>query len=242
MIRLVAFQAILCCAMAAGQARSAPQPQLLEPSGEKVLSVPAFGFFGTARSDSAGDVFIHPAPFEETYILKISQSSETAVYKLPPDVASKTSFYDYSVTPSGAVWVLVNETGSPQLRAVELDGEGRIKSTIRLEMPNAVEATNFLALENDFVIVSGSYTDDAPKGLSGHRFLGLFDNSGNLVRNITNGLEPANRNDPQGYPPKEAARPGTTATPILSPITRFSLSAPVGRSSNVFVSRNPIQI
>lgn len=189
---------ILCCAIATGQvkpvaqasAKGEPQPTVLHASSEKLLNVPALGFFGPPRSDSDGDVFIHPAPFQEVNILKISPSSGPVVYKLPPDLADKISFYDFSVTPSGTVWVLANATGSPELQAIEFDAKGEMKTPIQVQMSEQLEVNRFLVLDTGAILIAGFYTDKAPENLRGRSLLALFDNSGRMIRNLGDNFLP----------------------------------------------------
>src|SRR5437899_2770698 len=105
---------LLCCALGLAKAHR-PELTVLHASSEKPLNVPSFPFFGPPQSDSKGDIFIHPAPYEEINILKITVSLETVIYKIPDAEGKKYSFYAYSVTPDGVVWVLATETGSPML-------------------------------------------------------------------------------------------------------------------------------
>lgn len=178
------FQLLACCAVFAAELSPSVLPTILRSSSEKILTVPAFGFFGPAQSDQEGDVFIHPAPFEEVNILKISPSSDTVVYKLPPDVAGKVSFYDYSVTPSGTVWALVNKSGSPELEVIEFSNTGEMKSPILIQMSDQLFVNRFVVLEGGAILIGGFYTDKASENLQGHSMLGVFDSSGRMVRNL----------------------------------------------------------
>ncbi|MGA9039078.1 MAG: hypothetical protein WB421_00960 [Terriglobales bacterium] len=144
-----------------------------------------------ALSDSDGNVFIHPDPFQDPQVLKISpKSSTTLLYKIPNDASSSLAFYDFNVTPSGTVWILANPFAKAELRAFKFDSGGSVKSSVTLEVPAGVQIKNFLALENDFLLVAGFYTDKAPASLHGHSFAGLFDDSGKVVRDLKDSLSP----------------------------------------------------
>lgn len=184
------FLVVICCAVAAGAAELPPHPAILNVTSEKVLNVPAFGFFGPAQSDQEGSVFIHPAPFEEVNILKISPSSDTVVYKVTDAEAQNVSYYDYGVTPGGTVWALVSVQGSPELRAIRFGSDGEMKNPISLQAPPDVRLNRFLALETGTLLASGFYTEKAVEKLRGHPFLGIFDSSGRLLRDLGEGLSP----------------------------------------------------
>jgi len=184
---------ILCCVMGFAEARGL-EPILLHASSEKPLNVPSFSFFGKPQSDDRGDIFIHPGTYEEVNILKVTPSSETAVYKLPDALAQKYSFDNFSVTPSGVVWALVwlwagdKRTGSAELRAIEFDSDGEAKNPVRLDLPNDVEASRFLALDSGVLFVGGNYTEKANARQRSQPFLGIFDSSGRLLKSLTANL------------------------------------------------------
>jgi hypothetical protein len=165
-------------------------PAILTVTSEKVLNVPAFGFFGPAQSDQEGAVFIHPAPFQEVNILKISPSSDTVAYKVTDAEAQNVSYYDYGVTPGGTVWALVSVLGSPELRAIQFGSDGEMKDPVSLQAPPDVQVNRFLALETGTLLASGFYTEKAVEKLRGHPFLGIFDSSGKLLRDLGEGLSP----------------------------------------------------
>ena len=183
--RRVLLTAIACCVLARAYAGARHAPTVLQPTSSKVLKVPAFGFFGSARADDDGNIFIHPAPYQEVNILEIVPSSDdTVVYKLSDEQARKYAFYDFSVTPAGKVWALVNETGSPELLAIEFNSKGEAKNPVRLETSENIEATGFLALDSNVLFVAGNYTDKAVEAQRGRPFLAIFNTSGELVKNL----------------------------------------------------------
>jgi hypothetical protein len=200
MAQMRRFFVVICCAVAAGAAEPPPQPVILNVTSGKVLNVPSFGFFGPAQSDQEGAIFIHPAPFEEVNILKISPSSDTVVYKLTGTEAQNDSYYDYGVTPGGTVWALVNVVGSPELRAIEFGSDGEMKKPVSLQAPPDVQLNRFLALETGPLLASGFYTEKAAEKLRGHPFLGFFDSSGKLLRDLGGGLSPVDLAKVQNSP------------------------------------------
>ncbi len=188
-IHRILLTTMVSCAFVYAYGGTRPTPTLLQPTSGKVLNVPAFGFFGSARADDNGNIFIHPAPFQEVNILEIVPSSDdTVVYKLSDEQAKKYTFCDYSVTPSGKVWALMNETGSPELRAIEFNSGGEAKKPVRLDTPETIEATGFLALDSNVLFVSGHYTDKAADAQRGQPFLGIFNTSGELVKNLDHNI------------------------------------------------------
>jgi hypothetical protein len=190
----VPLLAVACCAFACAYGGTRPTPTLLQPTSGKILNVPAFGFFGSAQADDDGNIFIHRAPCQEVNILEIVPSSDdTVVYKLSDEQTKQYTFYDYSVTPGGKVWALMNEIGSPELRAIEFNSQGEAKTPVRLDTPEDIEATGFLALDSNVLFVSGNYTDRAAGAQKGLPFLGIFNTSGELIKKLDHNIPAFNQ-------------------------------------------------
>jgi hypothetical protein len=238
---------ILCCAIATGQvkpvaqasAKVGPQPTVLHASSEKLLNVPAFGFFGSPQSDADGDVFIHPAPFQEVNILKVSPSSGPIAYKLPPDRADKMSFYDFSVTPSGTVWVLANAAGSPELQAIEFDAKGEMKTPIQIQMSEQLEVNRFLVLDTGAILIAGFYTDKAPQHLRGHSLLGLFDNSGRMIRNLGDNFSPVDLATVHNAPQQGGCVAGDDGNAYIMDADKILVISPGGEITRRVVLHKP---
>src|SRR3954467_12123381 len=86
-----------CCASGAGQARhsdkqktqNAPtrQPRALQVTSKKILTIPAFGFYGEPLSDDSGNLYFEPANQRDSTIFKLSQLNESnsKMIQAPPD-------------------------------------------------------------------------------------------------------------------------------------------------------------
>jgi len=119
-------------------------------------------------------------------------ADDTVVYKLTDAQAKKYTFYDFGVTPSGTVWALIDEMGSPELEAVEFRSKGEAKTPIHLDLPENVQATRFLALDSGVLLVAGNYTDKAPESKRRKSFLGIFNDSGGLLRDLRDNIPASN--------------------------------------------------
>src|SRR5258706_5273259 len=97
-----ALAATLIC-----KAEQAPlQLRTLATSSNTATTVPAFGFYDFAKSDSDGNMYVHPSEgYAQAAVLRIAvSSSEPTLYALPVDLRDKFNLLDFAVTARGSVW------------------------------------------------------------------------------------------------------------------------------------------
>ena len=180
---------VLVTALSAAAPTVRLKPVPLRVAAVRNLGVPIFPWFGLPQTDQDGDLFFHVGgtTFNEASIMKLSHSSSApTVYKLPPDIKSKYSFDEFTVTPGGIVWMLANNM-VPELVAVEFNANGEVRGKTLLDLDlNEVDIHGFSALDTGGVVIAGRYNNKAPLKLRSHSFLALFDgNSGKRIRELT---------------------------------------------------------
>jgi hypothetical protein len=168
------------------------EPRVLHPTSSRLLDVPDFPFWGMPQCDFDGNLYYHvdQGSMRLSTILKIVPSTSTPVrYQLPPELANSTGFMNFSVTPSGHVYLL-NESNQGGYLVLSFGSDGEYSSETRLELPAHVEAQDFAMSDAGIALVSGFFGESAPEKQRGKAFLGLFDSAGRLVRRVNEPLAP----------------------------------------------------
>jgi hypothetical protein len=171
------------------------------------LDVPFFAAFGEARSDDRGNLYFHAATrsYTNSSLIAIStKNSHPKFLVLPDEFARKTTFESFFVTPSGSVYLVV-ETAERSRIVFEFDSDGEVARHTTIESPPDVAVETVAAFEDGSFFVSGYHGNDAPPSLKGHAFVGIFDSSGTLIRELKNAEIPTNSN--LGQSPN-TAKPG----------------------------------
>lgn len=164
-------------------------PRPLRVSSTKSLNVPAFSAYGLPLTDHDGDLFFHlgGAPFMNATIMKLSYGSyEPTLYRLPPEIQNKYSFYAFTVSPSGEVWMLANS--GPKLIVANFDSSGELSEKTELALSlDRVDIRDFAALATNVIFISGMTVGKT----AGESFAGLFDgNSGKTIKLFQNPFSP----------------------------------------------------
>jgi len=170
------------------------RPRVLQISGERKMSVPTFAAWGYPKSDVDGHLFFNldDGPMSSTVLEVNPESSDhPKIYKLPKDVSEQVYFLSYSVTPTGAVWMIANRKDFSGLEAFEISSSGDVKQHARVEVPLTVNITDFQALENRLFMV-GFYSERAPVGQQGQPFSGIFDENGKLITAFSHNIDMSN--------------------------------------------------
>jgi hypothetical protein len=161
-------------------------PRPLKASHAVELPVPSFGAYGPAQCDENLAIYYHLATGlpARTDLLRFSPSgNESTLYKLPEEFAKSTDFVDFSVTPVGNVWALVEDQNDHAI-VFAFDSEGKVSSHAQLELPEHVAGRHIAAYPNGTVLYSGVYTNDAAAELAGTAYAGLFQPSGKLLKRL----------------------------------------------------------
>ena len=160
------------------------QPTQLAVTSSNRLTIPAFSPYGTVLCDGKGSLYFHvpleSASLNESTVLRLSpEESEPEVFRLPPDLRTKTAMDFFSVTPSGKVWFL-DETLETPLMAFGFDSDGELDSQTKLEVPAHLSADAFSVSDPGAILLMGHFNSDSPAELRGKRFTAIFEKSGKL--------------------------------------------------------------
>jgi len=182
-----------------------PDPALQLPMKElRVISsaiteVPTFSFFYPARCDKDGAIYFHlnKGSWNNMEVLKlkiVSGSAEPTTYLAPADfTANKSGFFiNFSVAPSGDLW-MVGESLKREYFLFKFDSDGKPTAQTKLAVPEHLDLRDFAVSDQGSVLVSGSFDRDANAGLSGKRYIALFDSSGRAQKEFdpkADGVDP----------------------------------------------------
>ncbi len=88
-------------------------------------------------------------------------------------------FEDFSVTPSGQVLILCQQTDQNSY-VLRFSSQGTLQEKIILDMPESTSTESFAAFDSGAFLISAYYIADAPAQLRGKSFVALFDGSGKM--------------------------------------------------------------
>lgn len=172
--------------------QSAPirQSQSLQATSKKILTVPVFGFYGVPWSDDNGNLYLQPAAQPDSAIFKLSQlnESDSKMIPAPPDRSCAddsglVSILNYAVTPSGTLYMLA-EDAKHQFHVFGFDSDGNVKHDTKLEISENIYLLGFAVFDNDTILASGYYARDAPETVRGKSYAAMFDESGQLLKDM----------------------------------------------------------
>jgi hypothetical protein len=178
------------------EAAPTPQVSVLSASSSAELEIPMFAAFGQPRSDENGNIYFHAATrsFNDSYLIAISaKTGQPKFFVLPDEYAKNTYFESFSVTPSGGVYVVAEANDHSNI-IFEFDSDGKLSRHAVLELPEGTGVETFAAFEDGNFFVLGCHRSDSATGKKGSPFLGLFDNSGRLLRSLDKSGIPKTKN------------------------------------------------
>jgi hypothetical protein len=156
-------------------------PKTLLPSTSHTLLVPPFTFFGNPSCDRDGNMYFHVGSFGGIEILRLSaDGSKGDTFKASGDAPSATEphFGDFSVTPSGVIYVLAGISGKSVL--IRFDEDGTARHPVPLKLPDGVTGTNMVASDIGTILLFGYYDETAPPAMQGRGYLAVLDTSGEI--------------------------------------------------------------
>jgi len=175
---------------AAASQTSAPVARPLEPASSKPVAVPTFGWWAEPQCADDGSMYFHADTevFNDSVILKLSPDASTyALYELDDQSSKDRSFAEFTVTPSGQVWLLT-ERRDGALGVFAFDSHGKAGNEVHIEGVEQLRPTAFAAFENGALLIGGYHTSNAPKAVQGKPFFALFEPSGKLRKNLVSPL------------------------------------------------------
>ena len=163
-------------------------PRILLASSDSATNIPGFGYYDFAKSDSAGNMYVHPTQgYTPAPVLRISASTSViTAYNFPAELRDKVNVLDFGVTPFGGVWVLTDSADHSETVAFAFDSKGEVRSRTNFSLPPGVNIYSFLVSNSESLLLSGTYGQMAVKELQGQPYVALFDRSGNLLRALHN--------------------------------------------------------
>jgi hypothetical protein len=188
--RFVCTAALICCGGGDAWAQSGMPdlPTILHASTEHALALSShFMSDGATQCDADGNLYVRPVfgSFENSgAVVRIDiMKSLTTGYPLPKDLGGGRTFFGFSVTRSGKVWVLVQPDADDTIAAT-WDASGNPDAQVNLKAPANMLPQTFSVADDGIILVGGVYTESAAKELQGQGFLAVFDQTGNLRRSI----------------------------------------------------------
>ncbi len=164
---------------------------VLVSSSSHLLEVPSFGFYGSAQCDKDGNLFFHSssASYSQATVLRLNSGTwEPTVFKVSPDFLKDAFFEEFSVTPSGQVWLIGAAKGGGQY-VYAFSSDGEMSSRTKLEVQNHLNIQDFAVSDRGTALIAGYFDSDADDELKGKPFIGLFDRSGRLLKLLNEPFE-----------------------------------------------------
>ena len=221
-------------------AQAPPQPRTLLAFSNHATSVPGFGFYGFAKSDNAGNMYVHPTEgFTQAAVLRISSSKyEPTTYTLPREMRDKYNILDFAVSPGGSVWALADSSDHTAVVVFAFDSKGETKGRIGFGLPRGVNIYTFLASDGEVFLLSGNYGDMAAKELQGQPYIGLFDQSGNLLRLLRGVSDTVDLKEMGSFPLESGSAVGEDGSFYLLDAKQITVLNPAGEvASRIPVSK-----
>jgi hypothetical protein len=153
--------------------------------------VPSFSFFGAAQSDNEGNLYFHVSAgsFRKPVVLKLEHSSgDPTLYTLEDDGLKKSVFLNFSVTPTGRVSILCQQTDK-KIYLLRFTSQGDLAEKVALDLPEYISTQSFVSFDTGTFLVSAYYLADAPEHLRGKGLMALFDESGKMLKNLSASTE-----------------------------------------------------
>jgi len=158
--------------------------RVLTASSVRELSVPSFSSWGYPFSDRDHNIYFHydTGRFDEAALLKLSlNDSNPVIYKLPRKDSDAFLYGAASVTPAGEVWMVCSKEEKGAY-LFSFSSDGKPNAPTELQVQDGLRPQSLVAISSNAFLVSGYFGYGAPKALQGDGFLGLFNDSGNLIK------------------------------------------------------------
>jgi hypothetical protein len=163
--------------------------RVLVPSSSHLLEVPSFGYYGNAQCDKDGNLFFHSNStiFNQAAVLKLSAGSwEPTIFKISADFLDNTAFEQFSVSPSGTLWLL-GESKDHYIYTFSSDGQ--MTGRTRLEVPDHLNLEDFAVSDRGTSLVAGYFDSKADAPVRGTTYVALLDHSGRLLHRFNEPYE-----------------------------------------------------
>ncbi|MGB2672712.1 MAG: hypothetical protein WCD34_13390 [Candidatus Acidiferrum sp.] len=164
-----------------------PPVKTLSAYSSSLTDVPMFSSFLPIQCDANGNVYFHidNGNYSAGTIMRLEQGSwKPHLFKLPTNLANDMAFFEFNVTPLGKTRSL-EEKRDGQYHVISFDSDTDDIDDARLQIPDHLTLTDFIASEEGTLLVGGYYDGKAPKDMQGKPFLALLQRSGRILRDFT---------------------------------------------------------
>lgn len=171
----------------AGQQIVPIEPTILRVSTSQSLNVPVSSSLKTV-CDGDGNLYYRLLPANNSYndsiVMRLDVHTQTpTLYVQPAEFVGKAALTDFVVTPSGGVWFL-DEMKEGGHTVLGFDSDVAVTSRAHLDTPVGLLLNSFRVATDGTILVGGFFTKYAAKELQGKGYLGLFDKSGKLRKEL----------------------------------------------------------
>jgi hypothetical protein len=187
MIRVTCLAFLSLC-LATMQAQT-NDSRMLTLSSERALEVPAFSFYGHGQCDAEGNLYFQidvDGTISNGRVLKIEPSSSEPTLFNMPSLASKSYFINFSVSPSGAVWMLVGQ--QHKVFVLAFDSAGEPLHTIEINIPEHLKVEDFAVSDTGTIFLSGYFDSTSQPELQGNTYAALYNSLGKEITRIAESL------------------------------------------------------
>jgi len=164
-----------------------PPVKTLSPYSSSLTDVSSFAAFAPIQCDLKGNLYFHldNGNYSSGSIMRLERSSwKPHLFKVPSDLAKDMAFFEFSVTPLGKTRSIEERTNG-QYDVLSFDSDTDDIDDTRLQIPDHLQITDFVASEAGTLLVGGYYDKTAPKDAQGKPFLALVEPSGRISRDFT---------------------------------------------------------
>jgi len=161
------------------------QPRILSVSSSHVLSVPPFTFWSDPGCDREGNMYFHVGGSAGVEILRVSSDGSTGkTFTIPSRVpdSDKAVFADFSVAPTGAVYVMAGIRGKEEI--FRFDEDGKMDDPISPALPDGVIGTNIAVADERNILLFGYYDNSSPAEVKGKSYMAVLKPSGEVAQEL----------------------------------------------------------
>lgn len=169
-----------------------PTPPLeLEISSSKKTDVPPFAYYDLFQTDADQNLYVHVdrGSVNDAVVMRLQHDDmDPTLFTAPPEIANKTHFRRFFVTPGGKVSMLLQSNSHQGIWVLPFASDGSAQSPIELDLDHSAFAQDFAVFESGPIVVAGFYGEQAPGDLKAKSFVSLFDGSGKLEKSLRQAL------------------------------------------------------
>lgn len=167
------------------------EPRVLQPGSPKPVPVPPFSVFRESRCDSSGNLYFAVGGNTARLgsLLEVSHEASGSTAFAPPtpeelEPIHEVGFRDFTVTPSGRVYELLQNPNDHGIAVIEFDSDGSVRRATRPATPEGLQVRSLAVFDDGTVLLRG-FIWLRPGENAAHDYVALFDASGKLRKELT---------------------------------------------------------